>query len=65
MQNLGGALIVLVGAFFLVVGLKGTQHAALPSLFPASSPTVIGSQQTTGPGNPAAGLPPNLPIYQN
>lgn len=65
MQNMGGLLVVLVGAFFLIVGLKGTQHAALPSLFPAGSPTVVGTQQTTGPGAPAAGLPPNVPIYQN
>ena len=64
MQNLGGALVVLVGAFFLVVGLKGTQHAALPSLFPAAAQPPAGTVQigpiTIGPsqpGTPSSGNP--------
>lgn len=36
-MNIAGLLVIGVGAFLLVIGLRGTQHAALPSLFPAAS----------------------------
>lgn len=36
-MNIAGALVILVGGVLLVIGLRGTQHAALPGLFPAAS----------------------------
>ena len=65
-MNVAGLVILAVGAFFVVVGVKGTQHAALPSLFPASS--AANGQAPAAPGQPTITIPgvgSNIPITQN
>lgn len=57
MKNVAGVLVVAAGVFFAIVGVKGTQHAALPSLFPkASSPPPI-QVRPAQPGDPNSGNP--------
>lgn len=51
MSNLAGVLVIVAGLFFVIVGIKGTQHAALPGLFPVASSSSGGVAQL-GPNPP-------------
>ncbi len=62
MENFAGALVVLAGVLFAVIGLRGTQHAALPGLFPkAGSSSSGGTAGTLDPNSGQGGADPNNP----
>ena len=58
-----GLLALAAGALFVVIGLRGSQHAVFPGLFPGgpSSTTDNASNLPVAPGTPHAQPLPTIP----